>query len=765
MTTTVTSPAVDGFEKHYTEKIWALIPEIYRNEDAPLGSTGPLRGLVELLAGQAAIARRSIDRLWADSRVSEADDWAVRYIGALVRARAVNPLDRTAERRNVARTIYYRRRLGTLRLAETLARDIGDWDAVASEAFRRLTRTWHMLDPGPQPGPITLTPVGGLADLRSIRIDSVIDTAFDDLSHLPDFRQQRGVLGRYNIPKLNLFLFRQRALRLTGVTPVKIADGLYTLDPSGRDVPLFQPGAFSELEDPDAACRSAREWEVRGPIPCRRLNFAAFLPQPGDAPAGLEALLGPIYGRRFATEEGLIEAANAALAADPAPPNALTDDQAAYLIHTAMETGSPRYNLWPGGDPSTLAIALAVGPDATAAPFGPERIYAANLADWGAALAPAGWIEALADPAKGRVKLLQPLAPHPQLFVQRIHNGVFSPIGAGTQDRSANLSTSGFTGVSIDQPDFTAPLSGELRLEDSRTFTPLLPGDDTIEASGDLTLSAANGERPFVVLRPNVGNVVTINAQKDDLALTIDGLWIGVEDAAGGDAATLRLSGKWRQVTLRNVTLDPGGAMAAAPNQSANPIPTVSLCFTGSVDQIVIESSVTGPIAELTSPLDPCATNMITISDSIVVGAPGAPAIALRNASLTTNRTTIAGDVVIDRIDASETLVVGQVLAEDQQTGCFRFSAALKGGRTPHPYESTFFAAFLAGVFVSRRFGDPGFYQLSEEAPAALSQGGEGGVEIGAYRKALDPIKRADLAAKLAEFMPINVIAQQIIAT
>lgn len=751
----------DGFERHYAEKIWALVPENYRNED---GLSGPLRGLVELLAAQAAIARRSVDRLWSDSRVADADDWAVRYIGALVGARPVNAFDRVAERRNVARTIYYRRRLGTVRLAETLARDIAGWDAVASEAFRRLMRTWHMLDGGPVPGPITRTPMWGFTDVRSARIDGLPDHAFDDVAHHPDVRRQRGLLGRYNIPKLNLHLFRQRAFRLTGVTPVEVDKGLYTLDPSGRDVPLFQPGAFGELDDPGAECRNAREWEVRGPISCRELNFAAFLPDRAAAPAGMADLLTPIYARRFTTEAGLIEAANAALADDPAPPNALDDAASAALIRAAMDPASPRWNLWPNGDPQTRAIALALGAKADAAPFQAEQAYGANLDDWGASLTPPGWAEILVDPKSGRVKLLETPGATDKFFVQLLYCGAFYPVGAGTYDRSAHLSTTGFTPIAADSPDFTNPIAGEFRFPDSRTFTPALAGGDTIKAKGDLTLSAADSARPYLLFSPGAGNTVTIHAQKDGSTLTLDGLWIGIADAGGG-TATLHLTGKWKSVILRNVTLDPGGETAPAPGGSPKPIPPVMLSFSGSVDRIEIDSSVLGPVNEVDSPLDPCATDAVEIRGSIVAAPAGVHAIALRNASLAVTDTTIAGDVAIGRIDASGTLVVGRVEAEDQQTGCFRFSAALKGGRVPHPFESHFFDPYPSGTFISRRFGDPGFYQLTEEADDALREGGEGGVEIGAYRRALDPIKRADLEAKLSEFMPINVIAQLVIET
>lgn len=752
--------ADDGFERHYAEKIWALVPEVHRNEDGLKAPPGQLRALVEIIAGQAAIARRSIDRLWADMRADEADDWAIAYIGALLGARPVSALNRAGARANLGRTILYRRRQGTVRLAELLADDIADWDAVASEAFLRLFRHWHMLDGGPLPEPITRTPRWGYPDLRAVRIGDVLDSAHDDLAHRPDVRRHRGRLGRYGIPKVNLHLFRQYAFPLSGVTPFRIADGLFTLDPSGRDVPLFQPGGRAPGE-----CRAAREWEMRAPIPCRRLNFAGFRPLRAHAPAGLADLLAPIYGRRFATEAGLLEAANAALAADPLPPNALTDAQAAELIAAAMEADTPRHNLLPGGDAAALAITLAVAPTFTDPPLGPERLYGANLAQWAEDHGIPGWVSALVDPARGRVRLMQPLAADTALQVQRIHYGIYWPLGAGTHDRASGLAAAGFTPLASDAPDFTQPLSGELRFMDSRTATPLLPADGVIQADGDLTLSAANGERPYVVLAPANGDTVTIRAIAADLALVIDGLWLGVFAAGGGDAR-LVIDGTWRSVTLRNITIDPGGARAAAPAQAPEPIASVTLVFGGAIDDIVIDSALTGRIEEAVTALDPCATDTVAIRNAIVFGPGATPAILLRNAALKLDDSTVFGDVVVGRIDASQALIDGRVLAEDRQNGCFRFSAAASGGRVPHPYESHFFAGGMPpGSFVSRRFGDPGYAQLSEVAPPAIRTGGENGTEIGAHNRALDPIKRADLRNKLEEFLPINAIAQMVFET
>jgi hypothetical protein len=748
-------PAADGFERHYAEKIWALIPEVYRSEDG-----GPLRALVEILAAQAAIARCSVDRLWSDSRIDEADDWAVPYIEALVAARPVDPRNRAGQRATAALTIHHRRRNGTRRLAEQLAADIAGWDAVASEAFKRLARYWHMLDGGPRPGPISLTPQGGYADLRSTRVDRLSGGAHDDLAHYPEFRRHRGQLGRYNIAKLNLHLFRQRALPLTGVTPVRIAAELYTLDPSGRDVALFQVGGRSEAD-----CRTPREWEMPAPISCRRLNFAGFRPRVEHVPAALQAALAPLYGRRFTTESAMLDAADAALAADPAPPNSLTPAQRAALIAAAMEPATPRRNLLPEGDPATVSIELAVGATSAVASLGPERVYGADLAEWGEDHAPPAWARAMVDPARGRVRLTNPLAARQALLVRRIHYGLFWPVGAGTHERAA-LPATGFTAVAVDQPAWTAPLAGEQRLMDSRTFTPQLAPGAVIEANGDLMLSAGDGARPYVLLAADAGGTVTIRTTTAGATLVIDGLWIGIDTGGAAGPATLRIEGAWKQVILRNVTLDPGGERAAAPAAAPAPIAAVRLALAGAIDDVRIERCVTGPVTEVAGPLDPGATDTVTIVDSILRSPGGEPAVALRNASLAIDATTVFGDVVAGRIDASELLVDGLVLAEDRQAGCFRFSAAAAGSLAPHPYLSHFFDPRLpAGAFVSRRFGDAGYAQLAETAPIELREGGEGGVEIGAFKAALDPVKRADLAAKLREFMPINAIAQMIIET
>src|SRR5262245_42847694 len=178
----------DHYEAYYAEKLWSLLPAIYRALDTDqFNANGPLRELVDRIGAQAAILRRSIDRMWEDQSIETCDDWIIPYIADLLATRLVASLDARGQRLDVAKTIYYRRRKGTVALLEELAADITGWEARAVEFFRRMGRTRHGLDPeiglpaatddatGNRRlqlaegliGAWTQTGIGGWADLRS----------------------------------------------------------------------------------------------------------------------------------------------------------------------------------------------------------------------------------------------------------------------------------------------------------------------------------------------------------------------------------------------------------------------------------------------------------------------------------------------------------------------------------------------------------------------------------------------------------------------
>ena len=250
--------ADDGYEIWYADRLWSLLPAIYRTQD-----DGALRELVGRIGVQAAAVRRGIDALAANQSIETCDDWAIPYIGELLATRVVACMDARAQRLDVARTIYYRRRAGTVGLLEELASDIAGHDARVVEFFRRLGRTRHQFDPpvglaprasGPADratpavvegllGAFTRTQAGGYADLRNVYGAANAHTAFDEFFHTADFRRGRQTTGWHDIPRLGVFVWWLHAYRILNATPVERAGypGQFSFDPTGRDIPLFAP--------------------------------------------------------------------------------------------------------------------------------------------------------------------------------------------------------------------------------------------------------------------------------------------------------------------------------------------------------------------------------------------------------------------------------------------------------------------------------------------------------------------------------------------
>ena len=716
-TLVITNPALDEFERYYAEKLWEWIPPIYLQEDGLAEEPHVLRALVEILACQAAVARRSADRLWEDAFIHTCDDWAVPYIGALLGTRLVGNLNRRGRRVDVARTLFYRRRKGTPVVMEALIQDITGWEGAVVESFKRLARTRHRLDPEPGPfaGPITHTPPGGTADFHAGRISDIVDGPFDDLAHTPDFRRLRGFQGRYNIPKLNFHLYRLRVFEVNLATPFDFGDERFSIDPSGRDIPLFRPSR----RGPEVDWTPVEEWQLPAAISCRLFNA-----------------------------------------------------ETAHLT------------------PDALAITIGTSPQDP--PLDETELHAGNLSEW--TIPPGLFFVAIVDPHTGRLMLVNPLAGDDRLYVPRYHYGFSADLGAGTYDRSASVRTESVTlfpdGGNDPGPvtGFALPADGTHGFVNSKTYRPDTPPGNRLADIEDLWIQADDRERPYITLVPenNAREWIFEAAAKvndDDVrCLTLDGLWIGVNpdgipdevladpaDPCTPVEAVLAIEGEFDRVVIRHCTLDPGGERARLVANTCTPIASVVLEIRGQVRELIIESSIVGPIREVTDDADPCSVGQIEIRDSIVQSLlAGTPAISTRVGEVTLERVTVFGDVEVNRLDASEALIPGLVRVLDNQHGCFRFSATDRhpDRRLPRQFESHLFApAIPRHFFTSRRFGDPAFAQLSKTAPASVATGAENGSEMGAFSGLLNPIKRRDLERKVIEFMPFGLIPQFIFET
>jgi hypothetical protein len=786
----------DHFDRYFAEKIWALIPEYYREEDGRAATPGVLRGFVEVLAQQAATLRRSNDRLWDDEFIDLCAEWAVPYIGELVATRMVSALNPRARRVDVAKTIYYRRRAGTPRILEELIADITGWEGKLVEEFRRLGRMRYGLDPpaGPLAGLLTATPPGGWANLRSTHGAELADSPFDEFHHTPDVRRPRGRVGRYGIAKLGFHLYRLKSTRLDDITPRPgPLAGTFTFDPSGRDVPLFiRRHRTDDRERFDwEEWIWAKEWEVPSPLRCRLLNHAEFLiteevlaglnpllinPPISLTPVNAElilALLRRFHRQRIPSEARLFQI-SAALAATPALLNALRDPIVwNQLLIMALIDDCGKRALLPIGVYAGNLAPTSTEEDASEAsvvvkrfradlfpnrfvPVARELIVAGDLETFTASIGGVAkeWV---IDPRRGRLRWTGGgAAPHPLLSY---HYGFSADIGAGGYDRADSLSaavtrvisgggaiqTGAAGGTNFLPPGGVNPDVAEVL--DSANYTPI----DNRNQITQLEFRAANRKRPYLRLTHNWLLNTSVNV---DSALTLDGLWIG---ASG--AFSVRLQGDYKTVTLRHMTLDPGGVDAFG-----NPIRSVPLSIRGNVERLIIENSIVGPIVvqgagELTN---------LEIRDSVVDGHESpAPVISVPAGRLTMRRVTVFGEIEVEWLDASEALITGFTHVTNTQEGCFRFGAVLEKrdplnvasplSRVPHPYESYFVKDF-DGMFTSMVFGQPGFAQLTESAPEFLQRGAENGSEIGAFSSLLNPIKLDGLRAKVDEFAPFGLL-------
>ena len=737
----------DQLSRYYAEKLWELIPPVHRDADA---EDGVLRALVEVLAEQAAIVRRSNDRLWEDEFIDLCDSWAVPYLGDLVGTRMVSALNPRGRRVDVANTIYYRRRAGTLAVLEGLTADITGWEGTVVEGFRQVVRHPHGLDRAPAPtGRFTGTPVHGLPDLRRPRGAQIAWGPWDEYAHLPDMRRHHGGLdGRYGITKLAFHLFQLGSYAVLRGTPRTLAVDAngkkrFSFDPSGRTSPLFQENSRPDFNQ---GWRPAREWELPARLRCEVLGHAEYVVTEGDilvwvadgvVTAAAGGLLRTVRGVRFSSESAL----RIRLADLFAPALGLAAEH--RILADALVADCGKFALLPAGDfqPGagvwSVMVEQDLGPGL--APVPREVILAGNLSL--GVVSPTD--KQLVIDAENGLGYFTTGAPPPSVAISYSY-GFSGPIGAGSYSRPglepvpAAGQHSG--GGAIPAP--AAALSTAVAVIDSATYGPVAD----MTAQGRLLVQSDNEQRPYLELAGDW----TLTATQADSELVIDGLWFG-----GRAPRTIRLAAaanaSWAMVSISHATLDPGGA--DADGVALGP---VALSVESTVSKMVIDSCVLGPVDVAPTGL----VERLTITNSIVhsIDAPTTP-VALRapNGVLNIRGCTVLGQLVTREIEASELLCTGRITVANLQAGCIRFSAFPNGSQVPRAYRTTTVSQPEA-LFTSLRFGDPGYAQLSDVAPPSIARGGENGTEIGAFTGLLTPIKLDSLQAKVDEFLPFGLI-------
>jgi hypothetical protein len=260
-----------------TETLYALLPAIYRIRDAEQGE--PLKALLAVIAEQIEAAEENLAQLYDDQFIETCAGWVIPYISDLIgyhglydipsdvgtnaRSATVDPLT-VARRAEVANTIGFRRRKGTVAMLEELARSTTNWSAHVVEFFQLLATSQYMKHLRPKNRQFP--------DLRKWEPLERLDTAFNSVAHTLDVRRIASGRGRYNIPNIGIFLWRLGTYALTNSPAVQFPGDphRYLFSPLGNNTPLFSRAQSKDEMSPLAI-------PVDVPMPISRRVLDAYL--------------------------------------------------------------------------------------------------------------------------------------------------------------------------------------------------------------------------------------------------------------------------------------------------------------------------------------------------------------------------------------------------------------------------------------------------------------------------------------------------------
>lgn len=253
--------------KGYTaEKLYRLIPEIYRQQDAR--NDNALKAIIGIIAEQVNVLEKDIGNLYDNWFIETCDEWITSYIADLLGAKSLDTsrvsalLERpVSQRAYVANTIGYRRRKGTLGVVEQIGQDVTQFKARGVEFFRLLGSTQNL-------NHVRLENVR-TPDLRNTSMLEILNTPFDTIAHTVEVRRISSNRGFYNIPNIGIFLWRLQALPSIDAPAAASADNIdkqsFTFNPLGYDAPIFN------LPTTEDTFNISKETDVPVPIRIRAM--------------------------------------------------------------------------------------------------------------------------------------------------------------------------------------------------------------------------------------------------------------------------------------------------------------------------------------------------------------------------------------------------------------------------------------------------------------------------------------------------------------
>jgi hypothetical protein len=708
------------------DQIYALLPAIHRTRDAANG--GKLQALFGIIAEQVSVLEQDLRDLYADQFIETCAPWVIPYIGDLIGWTGVfegipNGVRARAE---VANTMGYRRRKGTVIALEQVGRDVTGRPVHIVEYFRRLAVNQSFRHLRPHHASFVdlrrggaLTRIGGPFDTLNRTVDVRRIPPRSRTPNTPDNAALDIALhgeGRVNIPDIGAWLWRWIAFPVTGQPATQVDARRFMVSPLGADMPLFnappprasfqslttradvpQPIGRREFHDDPAAFYGAANGLVVYVDGVAQPLYAVCVCDLSDylggwaaAPAGKIAI-DPVLGR--------IE-----FASDLPSPATVTVD---YHYGFPAELGGGPYDrsqtlLF---DRTQVTWSQIVGAGATDM-FGVPITLEAAIAAFNAQPAGSVGVIVLADFMVADIDLTGAgaivIQPGSQLWIvaaQVLPDGTWTPSRARPTLRG-----------SIDISGAHAPLGGTL-------------GQVTLNG---LLIAGA------------------INAQDD------------------GPVA----------VTLQNCTLVPGNRLTR-DGLPADP-DAASLVLRAPGSTLLLDRCIAGPLL-----VNAAATSRVTnsIMDATArwrVAYAGPDGMG-EGGSLHVEDSTIIGKLHTHRMPlASNTIFLARRPLHDpwqaaiwctrRQSGCVRFCFVPNDAITPGQYRCLPGTDFmledaLAPQFISHRYGSPSYALLSGDCPVAVWQGTDDESQIGAYHLLYETQGVGNLRSRIDEYLPFGLEA------
>ncbi|PYX00247.1 MAG: hypothetical protein DMG89_04830 [Acidobacteria bacterium] len=725
------------------DRLYELLPVVHRLRDADRGY--PLRGLLQVISEQVNIVDADIAQFYENWFIETCQDWVVPYIGDLIgyvpsydigdpggiqKARALARERILIPRREVANTIRFRRRKGTLAILEDLATAVAGWPARAVEFYRLLSFLQNInylnLDRG------------RTADLRDGAALDDLGSSFEKTAHIVDVRciNARHFPEFYNIPSVGVFVWRLKTYSVTRA-PAFCEDGspnCFSFSVLGNDVPLYNRSQPTSAHPPG---------KLNLPTPITRRGLERDETGTTTRPAGSGI---PYYygnGKSFEIWTG--------------SPRKLVDPKSLVVADLTDWTYRPL--------PGKVAIDPVLGRIA----FAPIQARRPNVSvSYQYAFS--------ADMGGGEYdrRLSQPSVF--SLYLVGENEGfkhIRNALERWRSDKPANAVIEiTDSGVYVEPINITLHPGQTLQLRAANRKRPVIRLLNwQTSAPDNLTIAGATADEGKAVGEPT--SWFTLDG------ITVTGRGVQVQGEVGG-------------VTIRHSTLVPGWGLDCncEPSRPSDP----SLELDDAPNCVRIEHSIIGAIHVNRNEVreDPCLiyiSDSIVDATSSAAIAVGAPERLCAYAVLTIKRCTVFGQVQTHSISVAEnSIFVGVMRDCRRQEGCMRFCYVSPGSRTPRRYECqpdmveqavqalakssaqkyTLSARERMRVepqFNNVRYGTPTYCQLSDLCATEITQGADDDSEMGVFHDLYQPQRMASLRARLEEYTPAGMTAGIIVAS